>query len=358
MNNRAPLGAIAATALAFSLAACGTPPAGSPDAGSQGGSSFLPCIVSNAGGFDDHSFNQLGLEGVKQAAAAHGVEPVAVQAQSASDYGPTMQSLMDRGCSVIVTMGYPMADATEKAAEANPEMKFILVDSTTSKPQPNVKPVLWDTSQAGMLVGYAAASYSKSGKVGTFGGASVPPVTLYMDGFADGVAQFNKDNGKNVEVLGWSVAGQKGLFTGNFTDLNAAKTLAQSLLNQGADVLLPVGGPIYKGAGQAIRDGGDKAALLGVDTDLYATDPSYGDIVLTSIARDMPKTIASVVGDVAADKAFSNATYVGTLENNGVFIAPFHTFESKVDPALHDQIEALQKKIVAKDVSIQSPSKP
>ena len=52
------------------LAACGdAPEEENGGSGSQAAASdFLPCIVSDAGGFDDKSFNQLGFEGAKQAA--------------------------------------------------------------------------------------------------------------------------------------------------------------------------------------------------------------------------------------------------------------------------------------------------
>ncbi len=37
-----------------------------------------------------------------------------------------------------------------------------------------------------------------------------------MDGFAEGVAYYNEDKGKDVKVLGWDAAKQNGTFTGDF----------------------------------------------------------------------------------------------------------------------------------------------
>ena len=55
---------------AATLAACGDAPEEETNTGSESTSSaepavedFQPCIVSDAGGFDDKSFNQLGYEG-------------------------------------------------------------------------------------------------------------------------------------------------------------------------------------------------------------------------------------------------------------------------------------------------------
>ena len=65
---------------------------------------------------------------------------------------------------------------------------------------------------------------SKTGKVATYGGLNIPPVTIYMDGFWEGVQYYNKQNGKNVQVLGWNEKNQKGgTFANSFTDADKGK---------------------------------------------------------------------------------------------------------------------------------------
>ena len=44
---------------------------------------------------------------------------------------------------------------------------------------------------------------TKTGKVATYGGLNIPPVTIYMDGFWEGVQYYNQQNNKSVKVLGW-----------------------------------------------------------------------------------------------------------------------------------------------------------
>ena len=350
-----------ATARALALTRCASAPSDATDATGAAGATtasgdFLPCIVSDEGGFDDQSFNQLGLEGVTMAADALGTKHIDVPSQTVSDYAPNIQSLVDQGCTTIVTMGYLLAAATEEAATANPDVHFIMIDDATITAD-NVKGVVWDTSQAGFLVGYASASYSKTGKVGTYGGAQIPPVTLYMDGFARGVQYYNEQKGTDVQVIGWNPDTQEGQFTGNFSDINAAKVLSQGILDQGVDVITPVGGPIYQGAAQAIRESSKPVALVGVDTDMYLSDPEYDDIWFTSIARDMPKSISEVI-QASASGDFDNTTYVGTLENGGVLMSPFHDFESKVAPGLQGELDDIEAAIIAGDITIQTPSAP
>ena len=320
---------------------------------------FLPCMVSDAGGFDDKSFNQLGYEGLLAASAEIGVEPITVESASETDYAPNIESLLGQGCDLIVTVGFALSAATLEAAEANPDVEFALIDDAADADFDgktdfdNTKPIIFDTAQAAFLAGYAAASYTKTGTVATWGGMNFPTVTIFMDGFAQGVAYYNEQNGKDIKVLGWTGDGETSTFTGGFEANDVAKTTAQNFIDQGADVLLPVGGPIYQSAVAAITDSGKEIALVGVDADLFETDPTTQDIVLTSILKGIKSATAAVVSAAAADE-FSNEAYVGTLENDGVGMASFHNFESMVAPELQGELDAIKAGIIDGSIPVTS----
>lgn len=366
----AGLAALGVSALV--LAGCSAAPTGGTT--TKAASNFLPCMVSDSGGFDDHSFNQIGLEGLQAAAKDLGVKEKHVQSTSDADYAPNIESLLSSGCNLIVTVGFLLSNATDAAAKANPDVKFAIVDDgldnegatdpTTGKPTgdgkvdvPNGKPILFDTAQAAFLAGYAAASYSKTGVVGTFGGIQIPPVTIFMDGFAEGVAYFNKVKSKDVKVVGWDVASQTGVFTGGFAAGVEAKTAAQGLLDQKADVIMPVGGPIYQSAAEAIKDQNTGSVMIGVDADVYNTDPTVQSILLTSVMKGVDKGVKAVVED-AAGGDFNNTPFVGTLKNGGVGLAPFHDFASKVDPGLQKELDAIKAKIISGDIQVTSKATP
>ena len=57
-----------------------------------------------------------------------------------------------------------------------------------------------------MLAGYLAAGFSKTGKIGTYGGQAFPGVTRFMDGLYAGIKYHNEKKGTTVELLGWDVA--------------------------------------------------------------------------------------------------------------------------------------------------------
>ena len=343
---------------ALVLAGCAAAPEETD--GGNAGSDFLPCMVSDAGGFDDKSFNQLGFEGLTEAAAEIGVEPITVESASETDYAPNIDSLVSQGCNLIVTVGFALSAATLTAAEANPDVEFALIDDAAdgdfdgTPDFENTKPIVFNTAQAAFLVGYAAASYSKSGVVATWGGMNFPTVTIFMDGFAQGVAYYNAEKGTAVKVLGYDPASpDTATFTGGFEANDVAKSTAQNFIDQGADILLPVGGPIYQSAVAAITDSGKDIALLGVDADLFETDPSTQDIILTSILKGIKSATAAVVSAAAAGD-FSNEAYVGTLENDGVGYAPFHNFESLVSPDLSGELDTIKAGIIDGSIPVAS----
>ena len=358
--------AVLATASALVLAACAAAPEEEPEDTAAPGDDpvveeidYKACIVSDAGGFDDKSFNQLSYEGTKMAADELGAEFAEVQSDSETDYQGNIESLIAEGCNTIVTVGFALSAATVESALANPDLEYVLIDDAAdndfdgTKDAENVKPLLYDTAQAAFLAGYLAAGYSQAGKVGTFGGQPYPTVTIFMDGFKQGVDYYNSIKGTAVEVIGWTGSDVGSSFTGGFEANDTAKGIAAGIIDQGVDVLLPVGGPIYQSAMDAIADSGREIALIGVDADFFETDPSTQDIVLTSILKTMDlSTYEAVLA--AGQGSFNPEAYVGTLENGGVGIAPLHNFEGKVDAELVAEVEALQAAIIAGEVTVTS----
>ncbi|KAB2809704.1 BMP family ABC transporter substrate-binding protein [Pimelobacter simplex] len=336
------------------LAACGDAPEKSADKKSD----FLPCILSDAGGFDDKSFNQLSYEGVKDAAKELNSDYKEFESKNENDYAPALDQFVNQGCDAIVTVGFALSAATVESAKANPDIEYILIDDAADndfdgkKDADNIKPILYDTAQAAFLAGYAAADYTKTGVVGTYGGQPFPTVTIFMDGFKQGVDYYAKEKGKSVKLVGWE-GNDKGVFTGGFDANEKATNTAKQILDQNADVILPVGGPIYQGALTAIKDSGKDVAMIGVDADFYETDPTTRDLIFTSILKNMKtSTIEAVVA--AGNDKFDPEAYIGTLENDGVGIAPFHNFESKISPDLQGELDTVKAGIIDGSIPVSS----
>ncbi|HEY0186504.1 MAG TPA: BMP family ABC transporter substrate-binding protein [Cellulomonas sp.] len=344
-------------ALALALAACGSAP--EDDASSTGGTDaatvdFKACMVSDSGGFEDKSFNQSGAEGLDQAGDELGVEVVKVESTSETDFTPNVASLVSQDCDLIIGVGYLLADAMTAAAEENPDIEFALVDSAFNEELDNAQPLLFNTQEAAYLAGYVAAGTTSTGVVATFGGIQLPTVTIFMDGFADGVAKYNEDNGTSVTLLGWDKEAQTGSFTGDFENQTNGQNLAKGFIDQGADIIMPVAGPVGLGAAAAALEAGD-VSIIGVDADWYETAPDYSSIVLTSVMKEIGQAVYDTV-EAASEGNFSNTAYVGTLENGGIGIAPFHDFESVVPADVSSAVDDLSAQIISGDLVVESVS--
>jgi basic membrane protein A len=352
-------------AVALALAACGSAPEDTDE--TSGGETsaasvdFKACMVSDAGGFDDKSFNQAGFEGLTRAKDELGIEVASVESAADTDYTPNIDSLVAENCDLIIGVGFLLEDPIQTAAEANPDVNFALVDSAFSDADfapvtlDNGKPILFDTAQAAYLAGYVAAAQSTTGKVATFGGIQIPSVTIFMDGFADGIAKFNEDNGGSVQLLGWDKAAQTGVFAGNFDSQDDGKNIGQSFIDQGADIIMPVAGPVGLGTASVAQTAGN-VSIIGVDADWFETT-EYGPIVLTSVMKEIGPAVFDTISE-AVDGNFSSDPYVGTLENEGLGLAPFHDFDSKVADDVKAKVEELKASIISGDIVVEPDASP
>ena len=115
-----------------------------------------------------------------------------------------------------------------------------------------------------------------------------------------------------------------------------------------------MGGPIYQGALTAIDDSGADVAMLGVDADVFETDPNTQDVILTSILKNMKVSTYEAIMSAAVTSEFDFTPYIGTLENDGVGIAPFHNFEGKVSDSLAAELDEVKAGIIDGSIPVTS----
>jgi basic membrane protein A and related proteins len=306
--------------------------------------SALVCQVTDAGGIDDRSFNETAWNGLLEAQRDFGVEVQYLESQQQTDYERNINAFLEADCDLIVTVGFLLADATAASAGANPDQPFAIVD-VDYLDFPNVLGLAYSTHQAAFMAGYMAAGVSQTGVVGTFGGIPIPPVTIFMDGFYMGVMHYNEVNGTDVVVLGWDPATQQGLFVGNFESTDDGRIQAESLMDEGADVILPVAGPVGLGSAAAVQERGS-GYIVGVDSDWTLTAEEYSDVILTSIMKLMDASVYDATEQLLAG-TFQGGVYIGTLENDGVGLGTTHP---DVPAELISEVEALRDQIIAGEV--------
>jgi basic membrane protein A and related proteins len=320
-------------------------------------SDIKACMVSDSGGFGDKSFNQTSYKGLTDAVDQLGVSSAEVESQSDSDYKNNVNAMIQQQCAIIVTVGFKLGDVTEAAAKKEPKIDFAIVDYGYAKPPPNLKALAFNTAQSSFLAGYLAAGMTQTGTVGTFGGIKIPTVTIFMDGFWEGVQYYNSKNNTDVKVLGWSEPSQKGSFTNDFEDKNKGAQTASTLTAQGADILFPVAGPAGLGALQVAQNSGGKVNAIWVDTDGCVSAAEYCGVLLTSVEKGMDVAVEDAIKSTV-DGNFNNKPYVGTLANGGTDLAPYHEWASKIPADLQDQIEQLKQDIIDGTVTVKSKAQP
>jgi basic membrane protein A len=321
--------------------------------------------VTDLGGIDDKTFNASAWAGTQQAIADLGVEGKFLESQQQSDYAKNIQQFLDEETDLIVTVGFLLGVDTAVAAKANPDTSFAIVDYAypdcfgdavegqtcgSATEIPNVLGLTFQTDQAAFLAGYLAAGMTETGTIGTFGGIPIPPVTIFMSGLEAGVAHYNTVHGTSVVVLGGPSSANGGLFTGNFESTDDGRAYAENLMQEGADIIMPVAGPVGLGSAAVCQETG-ACKIIGVDTDFVVAAPEYEDIVLTSVMKNMNVAVYDAIQAVV-DGTFAGGVYSGTLANGGVGIAPFHAFDGAVSAELKAELEQLQADIISGAVSV------
>jgi basic membrane protein A and related proteins len=350
-----------------------TEPASSEAPASQSATKPVACVAFDTGGLGDKGFNDLAKKGLDDATAA-GYETHFSEAQGSTDYSNNIQTLIDQGCQAIVTVGFLQSQATADAAVANPTIAFAQVDTAWNKcgpdftcgntddtPQPpNFTGLDYQVDQAAMLAGYLAAGWTKSGKVGTYGGLAFAGVTRFMDGLWAGIQYHNQQKSTTVQLLGWDGSLKDPSTTGTFvggsggndTWVNPSKgeQLAKTFLDQGVDIVHPVAGATGNGSIKAMQEKGKWA--IGVDTDQWISiGPPTNAAILTSAQKAIDVSVLDFFNQVAGGY-LGGTDYSGTIANNGVLLSPYHDYDSQFSAELKGEIDALKAKLADGSVTV------
>ena len=306
---------------------------------------FKACQVTDVGGIDDKSFNATAWKGMEDAMAEHGIEAKYLESQQQTDYEVNINAFVEEGCDLIVSVGFLLGDATAAAAAANPDQMFAIVDVNWLQSD-NLYGSGFAINEATFLAGYLAAGMTETGIVATFGGINIPPVAIFMDGFVLGVEKYNEVHGTDVQTLGWDYVAQDGLFVGNFESTDDGRTMGESLMDEGADIIMPVAGPVGAGTLAVMEERG-AGLIIGVDNDWSVQFANQSEYVLASALKNMDLYVHETI-DAAMDGTFAGGNYMGTLDNGGVGLG-YGGVDVPAD--LVAEVDAMVPAIVAGDIA-------
>jgi basic membrane protein A and related proteins len=340
-------GVVAVAVLAL-LAGCGgsTKKSSSTSAGG-GGSNFTAALVSDIGKFNDRSFNQSQLEGLKRARSELGIKILPLQSNSTSDYTPNFTSAARKHANITIAAGFLLADTLETIADQFPSAKFAITDycakgapscitgSVLKKNHPNVMGLDYAANESGCLVGYLAAEMTKKqgGKqvIGAVGGLHIPPVDIWIAGYKYCAQLFNP----SIKV----VVG----YSGDFVKSDLCKTVAENQIAQGAQVLFQVAGGC--GLGTLTAAAQHNIWGIGVDKDQY----NDAKRVLTSGVKHVDLGVFNVIKATKDGKFKGDHDLQFTLANGGMGLGKINP---AVPKALIDKMNAIKQKIISGQIKV------
>jgi basic membrane protein A len=306
-------------------------------------------VVTDVGQLEDKSFNQSSYEGAQAAAESMGADFDVIVTQNISDYRQNIQTFIDQGFNIIVTVGFLIGTDTAAAAKANPDVHFIGVDqgicvdeSGVSDPTfacagdaaallPNYQGIVFAEEQAGYLAGIVAASISETGVIGAVGGTNVPAVVAYNAGYVQGAQSVNPD----IQTLYQETNPDPAL---GFNDPATGKAIAQQFIGQDADVLFQIAGLTGQGVLEAACDAGIYG--IGVDVDQVETLPNLSGCIVTSAEKKLKDTVQAVVESVGAGTfQAGTVSYNAASTPPAIGLAPYHEFEDLITPEIQALVD-------------------
>ncbi len=313
-------------------------------------------FVTDTAGIADKSFNQTQWEGIQRAGTDLGAEVQYAQSTEASQYTPNLTTFAGEGYDLVIAAGFFLAKDLAEVSAQYPDLKFVIADyaypNAFDVPEgtpgnaaciPNVMGEIYKTDQPAYLAGYLAAGMTESGKIGYFGGAKIPTVTIFGVGLQMGIDAYNAAHGTSVKLLGWDNATGEGTFTNNFTDMSVAQQAATSLFDEGADIVIGVGGLIGSVVWPIAKERGGLG--MWVDTDGTVQFPEDKSVILTSVMKNMAQVHYDVIKNAMEGTFDGCGTYIGEMANQGVQLGAFGE-GIEIPAALLSEVDALKAKMV------------
>jgi basic membrane protein A len=322
---------------ALVAAGCGSDSSSDSGSGSSGSSSTPEAkkikvgLVTDIGGLNDRSFNQLANEGLTRAKSELGADTRVLTSKSNADYVPNLSTLAQQKYDLVIGVGFLMADAIDTVATKFPNTKFAVIDVDQSglKHKPtNVQGLLFAEQQSGYLAGYLAGLYTKAagGKqvIGSVGGQKIPPVDHYIAGYQAGAKAADPD----IKTLNG--------YSQDFVDQAKCKELALNQIAEGAQVVFQVAGQCGLGVLDAAKEKGVQG--IGVDADQAYLGPQ----VLTSAIKKVDVAVFDTV-KAAQDDAFKGGTNeTFDLTNDGAGIGKISDKGAKYESDVQAQADKIK----------------
>jgi len=327
------------------LAACGAKTAPEPEATPIPEAQLNPItvgLVTAIGGVEEKFYSALAWKGVQEAENLFTIEASYKESAAESDYAKLLNEFAASDTDLTVVIGEEMTQTLEETAKANPDARFAIVDAESDAP--NVRGITFDIIPPSYMAGYLAGGMSQTGVICTYGESDAAAITDFMTGFFNGADYYRRQNGVDLDILGWDVYTKEGVFLNDKTSEDEGYRVAKNFFDQNCDVIFAVAKDAAKGSAKAAQE--EDKTFIGATVDWYDTFPEYGNVVLTSVMKNTDKAVFDNIVAYAAGSFKGGENYVGTLGNSGVGLAPYHQFSDKVPQKMQEEIKQVKNNIL------------
>ena len=324
----------AAVMVAF---ACGSGGGSSSGSSASCSKTWKVGLVTDVGKLSDKSFNANSWKGVQDAQndASLCVSGRYIESNSKEDYQKNLRLFGDGGYDAVVAVGFNLGADAQTFAKAYPKVKVIMVDSAPDNPAPdNVTGLLFREDQAGFLAGAVAGLYTKTSTIAGVYGLDIPPVHRYRVGYENGAKYVNS------KVTSLGVYQTPCNCPKDFNDPDWGKARGLEFAARGADVIFGAGGNTGNGALLAALQ--QNLACVGVDVDQYESYPEAQPCLLTSAEKHLALAVKSAITNVVQNK-FKSGIQTFDASGDGVGVAPYHNFDSKLTSDQKSKIDTISK---------------
>ncbi|MCC3869451.1 BMP family lipoprotein [Terrisporobacter mayombei] len=298
-------------------------------------------MITDVGGVHDESFNQSsweGLQAVEKELGKDKIEVKVLESKQDSDYDSNIDQFIDQEMDLIIGVGYKLDKAIEKASKAYPDQQFAIIDYAYEKQPENVTSLLFEDNASSYLTGLIAGKMTKTNKVGFIGGMKGVVISKFENGFKAGVKDANPKAKISVQ------------YANSFSDQALGKSIANSMIKNGVDVVFPAAGAVGTGAIESVKENGKMA--IGVDRDQNGLAP---DNVITSAMKNIDVAVGNLAKSFVDGSYKSGEVIIGSLATGGVGIAP--TSDKNVPADVLEYVDAKTKEIVDGKIKVPATDK-
>jgi basic membrane protein A len=308
-------------------------------------------MVYATGGLGDNSFNDMAHAGVQQAQEEFDVEYQNAEPDTPSDVANLQRRFAQSGnpdYDLVCCIGFVQREGLQQNAERFSDQQFMVVDTVVEKS--NVASYVFQEHQGSFQVGHlagllttrdfsaGAGETNDDPTVGFVGGQEVPLIEKFEAGYRAGVAHANPD----VEVL--------SAYSGSFSDPAQGQSIANSMYDNGADIIYHAAGGTGNGVFKAAQERGRYA--IGVDADQSESLPDFADVILASMVKRVDEAVFRSVESVVNGNFEGGAVNELGLEEDGVAAVYGKELGSEIPDEIKSQLEESQQAIIEGQITV------